>query len=211
VNAAAAVFFALAGVAAVVDWVAVARGNVAVERMAKPATLALLVLVALVLDPVHDGERAWFVVALCLSLAGDVLLMPPKHRFVRGLLAFLVAHLAYVAGFVAAGVTLVHVAIGIVLMAFIGHSVGRPVVTAVRGGDDRSLAGPVTFYLVVISAMVAAAIGTGDWIAAAGALLFYSSDGLIAWNKFKKPMGWAPVAIMVTYHAAQATLVASLV
>lgn len=47
----------------------------------------------------HDGSHAWILLGLCLSLAGDVLLMLPSDRFIQGLAAFLVAHLCYNVGF----------------------------------------------------------------------------------------------------------------
>jgi uncharacterized membrane protein YhhN len=58
--------------------------------------------------------------------------------------------------------------------------------------------------------MVLAAGRSGSPLALAGAVLFYGSDSLIAWNRFVRPLAWAPVAIMVTYHAAQALLTLSL-
>jgi len=70
---------------------------------------------------------------------------------------------------------------------------------------------PVAAYITVISTMVACAIGTGSALAIAGACSFYASDALIGWNRFVKSYAWGPVAIMVTYHLAQAGLVLSLV
>jgi uncharacterized membrane protein YhhN len=45
--------------------------------------------------------------------------------------------------------------------------------------------------------------------AAAGALLFMTSDALIGWNRFVRSLAWAPLAIIVTYHVAQMLLVVS--
>jgi len=83
-------------------------------------------------------------------------------------------------------------------------------VLAVRAGDHRKLVVPVAAYMTVISAMVVVAVGSGEPMAAAGALLFYSSDALIAWDRFVAAKSWARPAIMVTYHLAQAALVVSL-
>jgi uncharacterized membrane protein YhhN len=66
-------------------------------------------------------------------------------------------------------------------------------------------------YMLVISAMVASALATGNAAAIAGALTFEASDALIAWNRFVRPLRWAPVTIMITYHVGQAGLVLSLV
>ena len=69
---------------------------------------------------------------------------------------------------------------------------------------------PVTAYVVVITAMLASAIASGVAVAALGAGLFYASDSLIAWNRFVRPLPWAPLAIIVTYHVGQGALVLSL-
>ena len=45
---------------------------------------------------------------------------------------------------------------------------------------------------------------------AAGAVTFAGSDTLIAWDRFVRPLRWAAVAIMVTYHVGQALFVVSL-
>src|SRR5688572_2292540 len=98
-SATAWILLALAGVAAAVDWIAVARRPSGGEYLAKPAVLLLLIATAVALDPVDDAQRAWFVIALVLSLAGDILLLPKPDAFVAGLAAFLLAHVGYVAGF----------------------------------------------------------------------------------------------------------------
>jgi uncharacterized membrane protein YhhN len=58
--------------------------------------------------------------------------------------------------------------------------------------------------------MVASALASGVPLAATGAVLFMVSDTLIAWNRFVRPLEWAPITIIVTYHLAQAALVVSL-
>ncbi len=69
---------------------------------------------------------------------------------------------------------------------------------------------PVSAYIAIISVMVASAIATRNVVAIAGAAIFMASDTLIAWNRFVRPLAWAPVTIMVTYHLAQTALVLSL-
>jgi uncharacterized membrane protein YhhN len=211
-----AVAFAAAAVFAVGDWLAVAgRGSSAawqrVEYVCKPATLAALVVAAATLDPAAgaDARRNWFVVALVFSLAGDVLLMLPREQFVGGLVAFLVGHLCYIAGFWTDGPT---------ATAFVGSAVGvtlaigilaRRILPAVRPSEP-ALVGPVAGYMVVIGVMVATAIAVGNPLAAAGAVLFAGSDSMIARDRFVGEFPGAGVCIMVTYHLGQALLVLSL-
>ena len=59
--------------------------------------------------------------------------------------------------------------------------------------------------------MVASAVASGNAVAAVGALLFMTSDALIGEDRFVVHRDWQPLAIMVTYHVAQALLVVSLV
>jgi uncharacterized membrane protein YhhN len=212
VTGAAWAFLAVFGVAAVGDWVAVARrpGARPLEYVCKPAALVALVLVALALDPADGAQRAWFVVALVWCLAGDVFLMLPSDRFVAGLGSFLVGHLAYVVGLAldphwSSGRLLV----GLVVVALALAVLGRRGVGAVAV-HDRALVPPVVAYMAAISAMVASAVATGDLRAVAGAGLFYASDTLIALDRFEQPRPWAGLAIMVTYHLGQLGLVLSL-
>ena len=187
------------------DWLAVWRSSKSLEYLAKPFTLLCLIGVALTLVPEDESMRTWFVAALVLSLAGDVFLMLPRNLFVAGLASFLLGHLAYVAGF----------GIGeawpwLAAVALVAAAVGAPIVRALLRDGHRELLGPVVAYMAVISLMVACAIGNGDPRAVVGAGLFMLSDSLIAWNRFVRPLAWAPVTIMVTYHLAQAGLVLSL-
>jgi uncharacterized membrane protein YhhN len=196
---------------AVGNWVAVARARKPLEYLCKPATMVALVVVALALEPVIEGRRAWFVVALVLSLAGDVFLMLPRDRFIAGLVSFLLGHIAYVVGLRVDGGTVAALLVAAVAVGAVAAVVGSRVVRAVRRGPDPGLTGPVVAYMIVISAMVACALATGNVLAAAGASLFFASDALIAWNRFVRALPWAPVAIMVTYHLGQGGLVTSLV
>ena len=47
---------------------------------------------------------------------------------------------------------------------------------------------------------------SGAW----GATVFAASDSILAVNRFVRPLAWAPVAVMVTYHVGQALIVAGL-
>ena len=200
----AAFLLGMAAVFAVADWLAVWRGSKGLEYVAKPLALVALIGVALTLVPEDESMRTWFVVALVLSLAGDVFLMLPRNLFVVGLAAFLLGHVAYVVGF----------GVGeswpwILGVAAVALAVGTPIVRALLRDGHRELLGPVVAYMAVISLMVACAIGDGDPRAVAGSALFMFSDSLIAWNRFVRPLAWAPVTIMVTYHLGQAGLVVS--
>lgn len=204
--------FALAAFAlfAPLDWIAIGRRRKSLEYVAKPGALAALVAVALTLEPASDPRRWAFVVALALSLLGDVFLMLPMDAFIAGVGAFFCAHLAYIVGMrIAVDTPIALVAFAAVAVGAFAMFVGRRIVAAVREREP-ALATPVSAYVAVISVMVASAIATRNPVAAVGAIVFMASDTLIAWNRFVQSLAWAPVTIMVTYHLGQLALVLSL-
>jgi uncharacterized membrane protein YhhN len=205
----AAVPFVVAAVFAVANWIAVALKNKPLEYVAKPATMLALIAAALMLDPASDPRRFAFVIALAFSLLGDVFLMLPGDRFVPGVAAFFMAHVAYIVGLRIGTSSVPTLLLGAAIVAIFAATVGRRILIAVNEADPK-LTTPVSAYIAVISVMVASALATRNPVAAAGALIFMASDTLIAWNRFVKPLAWAPVTIMVTYHLAQALLVSSL-
>jgi uncharacterized membrane protein YhhN len=210
---------AVALVAAVVDWAAVWTGGArsrAVERVAKPLVLLALLGVALTwpVDTGGIGVRPWLVVALAASLAGDVLLLPPG-RFVGGLVAFLVAHLAYLGAFLQVPGEPSWLVAGVVVASILVLTVGRLLVAA---ASRVGLGAPVAIYLLAICAMAVAATRTGLPAAILGAWLFVASDSMLGWSRFKAAASWPErgpaalrVAVMVTYHTGQVMLVLALV
>lgn len=197
------------GIVAVVDWIAVACRWKYVEYIAKPLALLLLIDVAITLDAVDPVQRGWFLAALGFSLIGDVLLMLAKPRFVEGLAAFLLAHVCFVVGFFALGASLSARLVSLAVVLVVAIAAVVPLLRALAS-HERVLLGPVVAYVVAISLMVASAGASGVLLAIGGAALFWCSDYLIAWNRFVRPLAWAPVVIMVTYHLGQLGLVLSL-
>ena len=201
---------ALALAAAAASWSAVHLDQKPLLYVAKPLTMVLLIGATLALEVDDPAVRTWFVVALVLCLAGDVLLMLPPDLFVFGLGAFLLGHLAYIVGMHVDGVEGGRFLIGIVLVMAVLTVLGTVILRGVRAGPEPRLAGPVVAYMFVISAMVASAIGVGHVAGIAGAGLFYVSDALIAWNRFLRETRHGRLAIIITYHLAQIGLVLSL-
>jgi uncharacterized membrane protein YhhN len=203
-------FLVATGAAALLDWYAISRRPTPLEYLAKPATLVLLVCVALALDPTNDAQRAWFVAALVLSLAGDVFLMLPNDMFVPGLAAFLLGHLAYVVGFAQLSLAPVALAIAAIVIAAIAVPLAIRLARGARASGQAAVVGPVMAYVGVIGAMATCALASGNVVAAVGALLFMTSDALIGWTRFVSAKAWGPLAIIVTYHVGQVLLVLSL-
>ena len=202
---------ALAAATAVVDWLGVVHHHPRLRWAAKPLVMVWLIAVALALDPVSGAQRAFFVAALSLSLVGDVFLLSSQTRwFLSGLAAFLAAQLAYIGGFLVGGVhagLLVYSVPGVALYALV---VGGLILRSLFRKRDFAFLAPVAVYMLAFSANVALAGASGRLPALAGASLFYLSDSMIGWNRFVRPLPWAELPIIATYHVGQALLVASL-
>jgi uncharacterized membrane protein YhhN len=180
------------------------------ELWSKPLALIALIGVAVTLDPVDPAVRVWFVAALVCSLAGDVFLLDGDRRFIPGLVAFLLAHVAYTVGLIVApDWSWIGFGVGVVLTAALVSTVGRRIVGSARRSEPV-LGWAVSAYLVAISLMFCAAVATGNWWAIVGAGLFVASDSVLGWRQFVGSARWMPVTVMVTYHLGQAGLVASL-
>jgi uncharacterized membrane protein YhhN len=209
VNAPAAVLAVATGVAAVADWIAVQRSSLRLEYAAKPLVMVGLVAVALTLRATYPAQRWFFVVALLLGLASDVFLMLPRDMFLAGLIAALLEHIAYIAGFLVRGVHLAPLLIALAI-ALVSVAVFLPPIYRAVRAHQPQLATPVLAYVAVFVLMVAAAGASGSLVALAGALLFFYSDAILAWNRFVRPLPYGRILNIVPYHVGEALLVLSL-
>jgi uncharacterized membrane protein YhhN len=202
------------------DWVAVARRARRVQYVLKPLTMVVLMAAAVSLGEGNPAATCAFtLVALVLSLAGDVFLMIPRDLFVPGLASFLLAHLAYVGAFNPTAPPLGAALVGVAVVLALGVRVFLRLARGMNASGQRGLLVPVGLYFVAIGAMVVSAIATvgrPEWdaghagLAIAGALLFMTSDSLIGWRRFVRPVPHGDLAVIVTYHLAQALLVLGL-
>ena len=200
----------LLGVALVLsalDWVAVARRTRLLEYVCKPAVALAFLATATALDPASSASRAWCCVALGLCVVGDVFLMVPRDLFLPGLAAFAVAQVCLAVSFALQDPTPLRLVIAVVLVLPGMVVLTRRFVGAVAPGGNRSIVPALVLYITVISAMVVSALAGGTVAGVVGALLFLSSDSLIAEQRFVTMRSWQPLAIIVTYHLALAGLV----
>ncbi len=199
-----------AGLAAV-DWWAVARDRAGVERWAKPAVMVALGAVALAGGAAGSVSGRWVLLGLALGLVGDVLLLGESQgRFLGGLAAFLLGHLAWVAAFVATGLEAPALAVVGALVVAAALVAGRGIVPGALRAGGASLAVPVLLYMAVIAAMALAGWMSGRLLVGLGASLFVVSDTVLGHGRFVRERPWTRPVVMVTYHLAQALLVAGL-
>ena len=206
-------FLALALVASAALAIASAPWALDVPALAfvfKP--LATLIVIA---HAARRGEglpqvRRFVLAGLALSLAGDVALLWPRQGFVPGLVAFLLAHLAYLWAF-----TRVQRLAARAAPFAVYALVAGAILAALWPGVPGALRMPVLAYVVCLAAMAAQAAvlwraQRGDAAAtrraaglALGGALFVASDALLAINKFALPLPAASLWILASYWAAQ--------
>jgi uncharacterized membrane protein YhhN len=150
-------------------------------------------------------------VGLVLSSVGDVSLVFPEG-FIAGLSAFLLAHCCYVAAF-AGGAGASHA--GLLALPVLVVLAGAMV--AYLWPHIARLRIPVVVYVAALATMVWCAIAragmpsppAGALVAAAGAVSFLVSDGVLSIDRFARPFAGAHAVVMVTYYLAQTLIAAS--
>lgn len=158
--------------------------------LTKPVVSLLFVVTALVQNPLSSGYFSGILIALILSLIGDVCLIftDARKMFLAGLLSFLLGHVAYVAAFFP------FVRIGAVtwIALCIFAAAGIAVFHRLRP-NLGTMKIPVAAYILIITAMVVCAAtlwgntglsSTGRYMVLIGALSFYASDIFVARNQF---------------------------
>ena len=209
----------LAIIFASLEVLAVSKNVQRLEYVAKPAVMLCLFL-WLFADTGLQGHAFWFGMGILFSLAGDVLLTF-ERMFLPGLVAFLLAHLAYIVGFREEILTLT--AWSLILALFIAVNIGRllgRIVETMRSKGENKLVFPVLVYGIMISVMLYAAMSTisnSAWKNSAalfisvGAFFFCVSDAILAWNKFVAPVRNGRVWNIVLYYLGQIGLIAGVI
>ena len=175
----------------------------------KPLTTLLVIAHAWPRGRETPVVRRWVLAGLVLSLAGDVALLWPRQGFLPGLIAFLLAHLAYLASFTRVQ-RLARPAWPFIVYALVAAAI----LALLWSGVPAALRLPVAAYVVCLVSMAAQATavwrgaqGTpaarrAGWLAMGGAL-FVTSDALLAVDRFSVPLTAASLWILATYWIAQ--------
>ena len=203
---------------AALDWTAIWINNRRLRLLSKPIVM-LAILAWLWSIGGLRGQMLWFAAGILFSLAGDIFLVLPKEQFMGGLIAFLLAHIAYIIGL---NPTLPSISMALVIIvtivALTARGLYRRIAESLTLKGHGELKIPVLVYTSVISIMLISALATlirpdTDWSVASallvsgGALLFFVSDTLLAWNKFVQTISQADLKVMVAYHLGQVGIV----
>jgi uncharacterized membrane protein YhhN len=165
-------------------------------------------------------SKKFLLTALTFSWFGDIILLfadRDEMYFIIGLIAFLLSHITYILLFNKQikpkntknkavfwmGVTAIIMYL-IVMIAMLLPSLG-----------DLTI--PVFVYALVISTMLLFAFKgfliwktPANWYILTGAVIFVSSDSILAFNKFYKPVVLSSFLIMLTYLVAQYLIVSGI-
>lgn len=164
----------------------------------KPLPLLLLILFTLRSTQYNRLIFLGFV----FSLVGDILLSQMLGLFLPGLVAFLVAHLFYIAAFLNRCRTT------LLGSGLIFYLIGAGAFALFLQGAIQQLALPVGIYIFVLVTMLWRAFvqrhstPVAIW-AFVGAMLFVISDSLIGINRFVVDIPYASLLIMATYWPGQ--------
>ncbi len=124
---------------------------------------------------------------LLLCLAGDLFLISRQRPlFMAGLVSFLLGHAVYTTAFLLRGQALLPMLAAMLLLLPVGYTIFR----WLRSHAPKEMLNAIVAYIVVISVMAAAALGTvadgAPWLLLPGALAFYFSDLAVARDRFVK-------------------------
>jgi len=184
----------------------------------KPLTTLLILAFAWPRGADAPKQRRFIRVRLVLSLIGDVFLMWPNEGFLPGLIAFLLAHTAYIAAFT------VPVRLAARPLVFVGYAVLALLILAqLWPGIPGALRAPVVAYVVCLATMAAQALVWWRSVAARtaadaqlarraalGGMLFMVSDSVLAINKFAAPLPLSSLWILASYWLAQGCIASAL-
>jgi uncharacterized membrane protein YhhN len=198
-------------VALAIDLFTVYSNNEALRFIAKPLLMLLLVIYFVsAIKPFVSSLKKWTILALLFSWAGDVFLIFESMNgkfFIFGLIAFLIAHVLYIILF---DLIRIREKIKQSLLPLLPIAVYYILLITLLQPTLGKMQKPVAIYGIIISIMLSFAIDlwrmkdrTISFYVILGALLFITSDSLLAINKFYKSFEYAGIAIMATYGIAQ--------
>jgi uncharacterized membrane protein YhhN len=207
----------LAFVFSIIEWILELRHLKKPIYIVKPLIMGLIILCLLSAGG-YTFPLAWFTFGMIFSLVGDIVLMLPRDRFLPGLGAFLAAQLCYIMGLNSSKMPVNITVLIIAAIVFLGSfQLYRRISLSLQNSGNTSLRLPTLIYSIVISLFVFSAILTlvrpeSEWkttpafLISIGAVLFYLSDVILAWNKFIEPLPNDSFWNSVTYFMGQILL-----
>ena len=174
----------------------------------KASSIVILGLIALL------ARSRLLAAGLLFGSLGDALLAWRHETFLFGAFAFLIGHLFYIGLFLRAGL-----GVGAAfkqparLISAVALIASALVMTALLVPRESEMFVPLSLYTCVLTltALYSFTLPAARWLAMAGAVLFFISDGFVAWNMFHHDPDptlayWRSFAGWMVYWAGQAAI-----
>jgi uncharacterized membrane protein YhhN len=133
-----------------------------------------------------------------------------QRLFLAGLLSFLIGHLCYLVAMLRFGTDRLSVGFGLILVLIALFAFGYKIIAGAYASGGALLTAGIAGYMVALGSAVVLGVGTTRLTIAYGIVLFAVSDLVLASDRFVQPRPWSPLAVIITYHLAQALLVIGL-
>jgi uncharacterized membrane protein YhhN len=150
---------------------------------------------------------------LLFGALGDALLAWTPETFLYGAFAFLIGHLFYITLFLRTGLGVGALRQPPRLLAALAIIAACVVMTWLLVPRDNPMFAPLAVYTGVLTLMAICSftLPSSRWLAMAGAVLFFVSDGFVAWNMFHPDPDptlafWRSFAGWMIYWAGQAAI-----
>ncbi|GAM98897.1 membrane protein [alpha proteobacterium U9-1i] len=173
----------------------------------KASSIIILGLIALI------TRSRLLAAGLLFGALGDALLAWSPETFLYGALAFFIGHLFYIALFLRVGLGVSALKQPTRLLAALALVVAAFAMTSLLVPRDNAMFAPLSVYTGVLTLMALASftLPATRWLAMAGAVLFFISDGFVAWNMFHTASDptlafWRSFAGWIIYWAGQAAI-----
>ncbi|MFS0690262.1 lysoplasmalogenase [Sporosarcina sp. 179-K 8C2 HS] len=168
--------------------------------------MALIIMFAAMTLPLVSRIYKRIVIAglfVCMIADGVI------YWFMAGLITFFIGHLFYISAFKSASRKRVPMWAAILLVLY-GTAMAIWIAGSQFANGQSILGVAILAYIAVILTMGWMAIRTRMPLAIIGALLFMSSDSVLAIDRFITDIPYRDVFVMVTYYAAQVFIAASI-
>lgn len=176
-----------------------------IGALVKASGIVVLALIALL------ARSNLLAAGLLFGALGDALLAWSEATFLYGAFAFLIGHLFYITLFLRTGLGLGAFKQPPRLIAAVALIIACVVMTALLVPHDNPMFAPLAVYTGVLTlmALISFTLPAARWLAMLGAVLFFISDGFVAWNMFHPDPDptlayWRSFAGWMVYWAGQA-------
>lgn len=189
--------------------IAIYHKNVIWKYILKPGTMLCIIVAAIEKERMNKYKKSNIkikLLGLTFSIIGDIFLMfQGENMFLLGLLSFLFAHIAYIFMFYYIEKKYNYNFKLKVFLFIISSVYFLLIYTKVLKNGGYFMVISVIIYIITITIMVYKSSLTSNPFLLLSALLFYTSDAILAWDKFiiNNQNSNLEYFVMITYYVSQ--------